>query len=184
MPAKPATTIFTTKAAAITAPSIEEPNQIIPTTAITMAKIKPFTSPTNTSRRKTRHTFALVKSLVAIARTATVKDCVPALPPMDATIGINTAKATIFVIAISNCAITIEAAIEVIKLTANHGIRCLVVSMTRSDSDPSPTPARRIMSSSCSSSRTAIASSMVIRPINRPSPSTTGAEIRWYWLKA
>mmetsp|Transcript_23757 Transcript_23757/g.42640 ORF Transcript_23757/g.42640 Transcript_23757/m.42640 type:complete len:259 (-) Transcript_23757:789-1565(-) len=179
VPASPATTIFTTMAAAITYPSAGEPNQITPTMPMTTAKIAPLIRPTRTSRRITRHTFAPVKSFVASARTATVSDWVPAFPPIDATMGIKTARATICAKAISNCAMTSDARIEVTRFTASHGMRRLVVSRTLSDrADSSPTPARRRMSSSCSSSKTAIASSMVIAPISRPSSSTTGAEIR------
>ena len=60
-----------------------------------IAKINPFNNPTIASRLMTRHAFADVKSFVASARTATVKVCVPALPPIEATIGIKTARATI-----------------------------------------------------------------------------------------
>ena len=50
--------------------------------------------PTAASRRTTRMAFEVVKSRVASARTATVSDCVPALPPIEATIGISAANAT------------------------------------------------------------------------------------------
>ena len=46
-----------------------------------------------------RNALAAVNSPIASARTATVTVCVPALPPIDATIGISTASATIFSIA-------------------------------------------------------------------------------------
>ena len=157
---------------------IEEPNQKYPTKPKTSAKIMPLRSPTRTSRRITRQTLEVVKSLVAMARTATVSDCVPALPPIDATIGIKTASATNCAIVASNIEMTKDAIIAVAKFTANQGKRPRVVSKTLSDSEPSPTPARRIISSSYSSSSTIIASSMVITPTSRSSASTTGAEMR------
>ena len=52
-----------------------------------------------------------MSSLVAIALTATVRVWVPALPPIDATIGISIAKETSFSIAVENSAIDIEAKI-------------------------------------------------------------------------
>ena len=39
--------------------------------------------------------YFLVKSLVAIVLTVTAKVCMPALPPIDATIGIKNANTTI-----------------------------------------------------------------------------------------
>jgi len=120
-----------------------------------------------------------VRSRVARPRTATVRLWVPALPPIEATIGISTASATIWAIAASNWAMTSEARIAVTRFTNSHGSRCFVVSPTRSERlDSSPTPASRRMSSSCTSSSTFIASSIVITPTSRPSSSTTGAEIR------
>jgi hypothetical protein len=179
IPASPATSRLITIAAAITAPRTGEPNQTSPTIPITTAKIAPLIRPTPASRVTTRIRLALVRSFVASARTATVSDWVPALPPIEATIGISTASATTCAIASSNCAITSEARIAVIRFTKSQGSRCFVVSPTRSDRlDSSPTPARRRMSSSCTSSSTFIASSMVMTPTSRPSSSTTGAEIR------
>ena len=167
-------------AAAITPPSAAEPNQRKPTTPITIANTSPFSKPTTTSRRTTRHIFDAVKSRVAKALTATVKDCVPAFPPIEATIGIKTAKATNWVIVASNWAITKDARIADTRLTANQEKRFFAVSRTRSLRLLSVTPARRRISSWLSSSSTAIASSMVIIPIRRLLSSTTGAEIKWY----
>ena len=171
--------MFMIIATAITTPSTGSRNQTAPMTPITTAKIAPLIRPTRASRRMTRQTFELVRSRVAIARTATVNDCVPAFPPMEATIGIKTAKATNSSIVPSNSEITSDAKIAVTRFTASHGNRCLVVSITRSDRLPSPTPARRIKSSSASSSMKAIASSMVMTPTMRSSSSTTGAVIMW-----
>ena len=65
------------------------------------------------SRSTTRAVFMAPSSPVASARTATVMVCVPALPPIDATIGISTASATMCSMVASNCLITIEARIAV-----------------------------------------------------------------------
>ena len=67
---------------------------------------------------------------MASARTATVMVCVPALPPIDATIGISTASATICSMVASNRLITSEARIAVPRLTNSQVKRCLVVCHT------------------------------------------------------
>ena len=72
------------------------PNQTTAMTAMRIAKAMPLRSPTSISRRITRQALARPRSRVASARTATVMVCVPALPPIEATIGIRTASATIF----------------------------------------------------------------------------------------
>ena len=54
----------------------------------------------------------------------------PAFAPIDATMGINIAKATTFSIAASNKPITKEATTAVIKFTINHDILDFVVSIT------------------------------------------------------
>ena len=169
----------------ITPPSTGEPNHSRASAPMTTAKQTPLISPTDSSRRMMRQTLLEVRSLVARERTATVSACVPALPPIEATIGISTASATTVASTSSNCAMTNEASTAVARFTASHGRRCRTVSTVPSESRlSSPTPARRRMSSSCSSSSTDMASSMVITPTSRSLSSTTGAEIRWYWLKA
>ncbi len=150
----------------------------MPITPMIAAKSTPLISPAVTSRRITRRAFEPVRSRVASARTATVSDCVAALPPMEATIGIRTASATSAWMVASNCAITSEARIAVIRFTNSHGKRCRTICAVRSLRLSSPRPASRRMSSSVSSSRTAMASSMVMTPESRPPESTTGAEIR------
>ena len=57
---------------------------------------------------------------MASARTATVMVCVPALPPMEATIGISTASATICSMVASNCLITAGRECAVPRLTSSH----------------------------------------------------------------
>ena len=86
----------------------------------------------------TRQALALDNSRVASARTATVMVCVPALPPMLATIGISTASATIFSIEPSNWLITQDASSAVSRLANSQGNRPLAMVQTESDSSSSP----------------------------------------------
>ncbi len=179
IPAIPATKRLAIMARNRTTPSIGIPNQTRPTIPMITAKTMPLASPTRVSRRIMRHMFFGVRSRVAIARTATVRVCVPALPPIEATIGISIARATTASIVPEKTPMTMDATIDVNRLTASQGKRALVVSQTLSVSSSSPpTPARRLMSSSASSSSASIASSIVITPTKRPSSSTTGAETR------
>ncbi len=166
-------------AAPITAPSKPLSNQNHVTAPVNTANASPFRPQTATSLRITRQALVLVSSRVAIARTATVRVWVPALPPIEATIGIRTASATSCWMVPSNTPMTIDAAIAVKRLTSNQVKRDRVVSRIALErSSSSPTPARRIMSSSYSSSITSTTSSTVITPTSRPLSSTTGAEIR------
>ena len=87
----------------------------------------PFRPPTAISLPMKRKALAAVSSPIASARTATVTVCVPALPPIDATIGISTASATIFSIAPSNWPITSEAITAVNRFTASHSPRSCTV---------------------------------------------------------
>ena len=104
--------------------------------------------------------------------------CVPALPPMDATIGMSTASATICSMVASNRLITQEARIAVPRLTNSQMKRCLVVCQTGSDTDSPATPPIRRMSSDASSWMTSTTSSAVMTPSSLWSGSTTGAEVR------
>ena len=70
-----------------------------------------------------RSAFAVVSSRSASARTATARVCVPALPPIEAVIGIKTASATIFCSVSSNSPITAEAMNAVTRLTSSHAAR-------------------------------------------------------------
>ena len=94
IPAIPATSRLTTIAAAITPPSAALPYQPQTTAPMITAKAHPLASPTMVSRATTRIALVAVRSRVARARTATVRVWVPALPPIEATIGISTASAT------------------------------------------------------------------------------------------
>ncbi len=91
--------------------------------------------PTTVSRVMMRGALAAPSLLVASARTVTVMVCVPALPPIDATIGISTASATICSIVASNSLMTNEARTAVPRLTTSQGTRLCDVWMTLSASD-------------------------------------------------
>ena len=65
-----------------------------------------------------------------MALTATATVWVPAFPPIDATIGISTARATSRSMVPSNTPITTDAKIAVTKLTNNHAVRPFIVSTT------------------------------------------------------
>jgi hypothetical protein len=79
-------------------------------------------------------------SRVASARTVTVMVCVPALPPIEATIGISTASATICSMVASNRLITQEARMAVARLISSQLKRDRTVETMLSDSSSSPTP--------------------------------------------
>ena len=87
--------------------------------------------------------FAAPRLRVASARTVTVSACVPALPPIEATIGIRTASATKARMVSVNCEITVAARIAVQRLTASHTKRPRAISKTPSLSSSSPTPAEQ-----------------------------------------
>ena len=80
----------------------------------------PLRPPTAASLAMKRSALAAVSSPMASARTATVTVWVPALPPIEATIGISTASATIFSMAPSNWPITREAITAVTRFTVSH----------------------------------------------------------------
>ena len=63
--------------------------------ALISAKIIPFNIPIENSLITFDVKLFSVKSLVAIVLTVTANVCIPALPPIDATIGIKNAKTTI-----------------------------------------------------------------------------------------
>ena len=130
IPANPATKRLTIIASAMTPPSCGSPNQNQAMPSIITANTIPLTHPTNTSLPTMRIALLAVSSFVANARTAMVNVCVPAFPPIDATIGIRIANATTCSMAWSKNAITIDARIAVAKLTSSHENRDSVVSIT------------------------------------------------------
>ena len=102
----------------------------------------------------------------------------PAFPPIEATIGINTAKATTFSISSLKKPITIDARIAVNKFNKSQLNLLLVFFNTPSVISSSPTPAKRSASSSASSFKTVKTSSLVIIPTNLLFLSTTHAEFK------
>ncbi len=87
---------------------------------IVSAKAIPLQTPTSPSRRMKRRMFAAPRLRVASARTVTVSACVPALPPIEATIGISTASATKARMVSVNCEITVAARIAAQRFTASQ----------------------------------------------------------------
>ena len=88
-PPSAATIWFTIMAIASTAPRRGSPKTSIPTSPRIRASPRPFSTPAISSRRITRGAVERFRSRVASARTATASDCVPAIPPVEATIGIS-----------------------------------------------------------------------------------------------
>ena len=143
--------------------------------AASAAKTTPLRTATASSRRTKLAAASLSIWRNASARTATVTVCVPALPPIEATMGISTASATSRSMVASKSPITAEATTAVSRLINSHEVRPCIVSQRLERTLESPTPASAIRSSSASSSMTSMTSSMVITPISRPCSSVTGA---------
>ena len=81
-------------------------------------------------------------SFVAIALIVTAKVCIPAFPPIEATIGIKKAKATICSIEAPNLLIT-QVAKSAVKRFNNNQLNLLfVLIITLSVISSSPTPAK------------------------------------------
>ena len=127
MPKKPAAVILIVMATAINKKDEYHETIYILLAPVITAKIKPLNSPTRNSLEIILETFEAISSLVAIKRTVTVKVCVPAFPPMDATIGINMANATTFSILALKRLMTVDASIAVNKLIASHTNLFLVI---------------------------------------------------------
>lgn len=119
-PKKPAVIRFIIIAIPITIPREVSSNHIAVIPPAIKAKATPLSRPTMLSFPIILNAFVSDISLVAMARTATVKACVPAFPPIDATIGIRIARATTCSIVPSNTEITIDARIAVNKFTNNQ----------------------------------------------------------------
>ena len=130
VPANPAKIKFKTIANPIIIPNIKSSNQYIETNEIIIAKIIPFIPPIKVSLKIIFNEFEAVSSFIANALTATVRVCVPAFPPIEATIGIKIASATTFSIDASNNPITIDATTAVKRLTKSHENLDFVVSIT------------------------------------------------------
>ena len=117
-------------AMAMTAPSKGLWNHTQATNPVIVAKRMPFRAPTRISLPITLKPLARVRSLVASARTATVIVWVPALPPIEATMGMRTARATISRIVPSKMPMTMDAITAVPRLMKSHQKRLRVVSIT------------------------------------------------------
>ena len=109
----------------------------------------------------------------------------PAMPPMLATMGISTASATICSSVPWKRPITHAARKAVSRLMPSHTARRRELTSTGANmSASSSRPAICITARSESSRIRSTTSSTVMRPIRRPSVSTTGADIRsrsWNW---
>ncbi|MNR23220.1 hypothetical protein D3C85_1402270 [compost metagenome] len=150
-PTVAATSRFRIMAVAMTAPMRQSWNQKPAARPTRGESTRPLASPTVSSRQKVRAALEEVSSRVARARTVTVRACVPALPPMAETIGINTARATICWIVPSKKAMTPAPRMAVNRLMPSQGTRPRTISSTPDDRSSSETPARRRMSSRFSS---------------------------------
>ena len=118
---------------------------------VIIAKIIPFKTPIKNSLEIILFILLLESSFVAIALMVTASVCIPALPPIDATIGIKNASATTFSISAPNILITQEASNAVARLTSSQLNRLLVFTKTLSVISSLPTPAKSRTSSSASS---------------------------------
>ena len=119
--------------------------------AVIIAKIIPFRIPMRNSLPTTLLKLLFDNSLVAIARMVTAKVCIPAFPPIEATIGMRKAKATICSIEAPKKLITQVASKAVNRFNNNQLNLLFVLSITLSVISSSPTPAKRKASSSASS---------------------------------
>ena len=151
MPNKPATIIFNTIEAAMIIDKSICLNHRWTTTAVMTAKIIPFNTPIKNSFPIIWLILLLDNSLVAIALIVTANVCIPAFPPIDATIGIRNARATTFSISAPNILIIQEASKAVAKLISNQLNLLFVLTNTVSVISSSPTPANLKISSSASS---------------------------------
>ena len=104
--------------------------------AVIKANIIPLKKPTKNSFDIIFLIFEDINSLVAKSLTVTVKVCVAALPPIEATIGIKIANATTFSIFSSKKPITKEAITAVIKFNVNQINLFFVISIAESPKYP------------------------------------------------
>ncbi|MNC87220.1 hypothetical protein D3C83_29250 [compost metagenome] len=85
--------------------------------------VSPLSKATTISRLIARQVLDRVSWFMASALTATAIVCVPALPPIEATIGISTASATICSIAAPKEKMIAEATRAVTRLAASQRTR-------------------------------------------------------------
>ena len=144
-----------------------------------MPRLKPFISATRSSFHSSTRTLDAPTWPSARPRTISASTCVPALPPMPATIGISTASATIFSIVPSNWPTTLAARNAVPRLIASQSRRrrnARGTGLNRSSSSSRPA-APSAWCSACSRMMSTT-SSMVMRPSRMLLSSTTGAVIQ------
>ena len=143
-----------------------------------IAKMIPFKIPILNSLKIFWLKLFFVKSFVASVLTVTAKVCIPALPPIDATIGIKKASTTICSIVAPNKLIHQVAKKAVNKFKSNQLNLLFVFVITPSVISSSPTPANLKASSSAYSFKTVKTSSDVIIPTNLLFLSMTHAEFK------
>ena len=178
IPNKPAIIIVSTIEIEIIIESILSWNQICTINALKAANITPFKIPIENYLKTFDEKLFCVKSFVAIVLTVTAKVCIPALPPIDATIGIKKAKTTICSIVAPN-RLMHQVARKAVNRFNNNQLNLLLVFFTiPSVIYSSPTPASLNASSSASSFNTVRTSSFIIIPTNLLFLSTTAAEFR------
>ena len=151
-PAAPAMTRLKVIASRRMVARIQSPVQKPTTIDVSRPLAAPLKKPTNTSFQIGRHPVDQSTSPSASPRTKTVRVCVPAFPPIPATIGMNTASTAHFAMVAWNKLTTQEARNAVPRLMASHGKRirndCVPGVLTRS---AAATPARWSRSSSACS---------------------------------
>ena len=143
-----------------------------------IANIIPFNTPILNSFNMFWLKLFFVKSLVASVLTVTANVCMPALPPIEATIGIKNASTTICSIVAPNKLMHHVAKNAVNKFNSSQLNLLYVFLKTPSVITSSPTPANLKASSSASSFNTVKTSSLVIIPTSLFDLSTTQAEFK------
>ena len=120
IPENPAAIMLMIIAATIIELKPVSPNQIYAPIPQSAANAIPLMKLTISSLLTNLRTFDAVMSRVAKARTVTVSACVPALPPIEATIGMRMARATICSMVPPNTEITSDATTAVPRFTSNQ----------------------------------------------------------------
>ena len=166
-----------TSAMVITSDSSHSRNQ----TRATKPTSPPISSPLISATRTSFH--SRIPALLAPTwpkarpRTIRVSTCTAALPPIPATTGISTARATISSMVASNWPITMAARNAVIRLMHSHTTRPRTARGTGENrSSSSSRPAAPSAWCSACSRMMSTTSSMVMRPRSTLPSSTTGAD--------
>ena len=155
------------------------PFQAYAIAAITRPFAAPVVSPSQSSFERTRRSTLDVMSPSAMPRTTTVAVWVVPMPPIEATIGMNTARVASEWMDDSKSPMTDAARTAVPRLMRRQMRRLVNTLRGGSSTFSSPaTPPRRWMSSVASSRRTLSTSSTPIVPRSRRFASTTGIWIR------